>query len=783
MTSSNRVDASSPFLDELRTYASKGFDGSISAAANGLEVIVYLEAEQVIAVYSPQFTFPTHELAVAYTGIEPTGEDHLRWLYERINSDTEGKGLGADDVDRIVRNWSYGLLASALTWRNPKVRRNRKATVATNKFYPTPWQVVLADVTARVDDLVSSWAILTDYLAAHEDFAGGARPASVACSKLVLQAPGHPLLVGKAPVDEVARTLGTTRHELLSAAARVLLSGGTLQPALMATSGGLPVYPVPESLEDPSNEWASIEAVAEVERPAVEAPPEDVVEAEAEPELEPQTEQHDADLDDVYAELGVEVVEPDLSVPEPAVETLTDNPLEGAVEVAHVTDVALAEDALSSSGAAQMRTWVDASVNDRERALRESVYQQALVAAAAEASTRLGELESKIIELEAKAADAQTGQQEVEAAAAEADAARAQVEVAETRLRAIEAEGLVYLAAERSVQQQLEQARDHAVQAQDDVEAAQRALAAAQESLQAAQAHVAHTESELDSVSQDAQAQYHLPLALAVEGRDEVTRTVLEPAQARLDRVSAEVVLVSQAATDLVDEVMTVGYEAELGLRVVRDLDDTGQVDSDPLVASLRTLHERLTAVLDGMPELTGQPAATATSQVPVEQAEAPAVDGSIDSALEDLLVGHDTDVGLDEVEQEPLMHHADELAQVEEFTEVPQATFDQLEADPVLADISAGLALSADPVEGAADSDAVDAFEQVLADLDDSGESDELDDILDQVAGTTAGQTEVMPVEDAPQVTFDEILADQAPEPTWNGAVVQWASVEAEHS
>lgn len=816
MTSSNRVDAASPFLDELRTQASKGFDGSVSASANGLEVVVYLAEGEVYAIHSPQFTFPSRELAVAYTGVEPTGEDPLRWLYEHIDPDRHGQGLSADDVDRIVRNWSYGLLASALTWRNPKVRRQRKSTTTGNKFLRTPLQVVIADVTARVDDLVSSWAVLTDYLASLDDFPKGARPASVACGKLFVVAPGHDLLKVQRPIDEVARVLGTTRYELVSAAARVLLSGGQLHVGLAETSPDMPAYPVPEWLEDPANEWASVEAAAEAERPALDLVPEPTPEPEPEPEpAEPEAETslYDSfDLDE-EPEQDETLVEPVLEV---ALEPVDDNPLEGAVELAHSTDIEPAGDPLTHSGAAQWARWRASSRDERERAVRDDIYEQAVLAAVQKANERLAVLAEKVTELESAASTAVAHREE--AAAAEHAAAQAQVQydAAGAEVHRIEVDGEVYRNAQESANRELAAALDSVAVSQEDVAAAERALAAARERLAANQAGAAEAEHVLQQAEHALQVHYHEPLAQAQDALATLERDVVAPARERLEAAIDHVRAALASAADLANDVYAVGYEAELGIRVVRDIDDSGQIDSDPLVAQLRTEHERLSAVLDQLPELLQDEQDGTDEQTVAEEpvAQMSAGDG-FDDVLGDLDAQHETTDGdafaelLDETvatpeddlqEETPEPSHqsapVDEslLLGLDDEPAVERQGNDDLDsllddAEPSSSDeavIDAGSSplpdFGFDDVDdvfsvatGADEREETDDLTSLLSDAaDDSAADHDVDDLdeLSMLAGETGGSLPSVP-------TFDEVLSDTMPPSTWNGQTADWGRVE----
>lgn len=821
MTSSNRVDASGPFLDELRTLAAKGFDGSVSATANGLEVAVYLTGGEVYAIQSPQFTFPSRELAVAYTGVEPVGDDPLRWLYETINAaDDQGRGLRADDVDRIVRNWSYGLLASALTWRSPKLRRQRKVTASGSKFMPTALQVVLADVTARVDDLVSSWAILTDYLATLPEFAAGARPASVACSKLVLEVDGHPLLAHAHPVDEVARRLGTTRYELLSAAARVLLSGGQVKASLGQLSGDLPAYPVPESLEDTTNEWASVEATAAAERPALER--DDSVDAS-----------EDADPSHVAAEQGEDVEKMDYAalleqaqvVPTPVVDeelqedhsdpadllatsvapadpdALDENPLEGAVEVYAPSDALTAPgDPLSPTGAAQWRQWVAAVESERERSVRDDIYRQAVQAAIRTAQDRLAALESKIDELDAAAAEANSSREAAADADADARAAEAERETAEAEARRIAEEGEAYLRTEESARQEADAAAAAVAASQEEVEAAERALAEARERLRERRATQDEATLVLQGAADAARVHYHEPLAVAQQAVSELERDVVAPARERRDRAVEAAHAAAAVAEGLVDEVHAVGYETEVGILAARDIDDTGEFDSDPLVVKLEELHGRMQAIVSVPAAIAAAAAQDADesdgdSVVDAELVDEREQDASTDeptSDLDDSLAGLDEAVAANLATESADADALDELAQslgIDEGQQADGAAPVEQPADdlddpevPEDDDLHGFLAAAgiADTPELADTSDNVgDAVDETDAgawgavdESDDADPADEFERLLSLAqTDSTGASDDAVP----PAPTFDQVLSDEMPQAQWNGQTVQW--------
>src|SRR5665647_2615865 len=143
--------------------------------------------------------------------------------------------------------------AGALTWSKPKINRNRKAELTGNKILPTPWQVVSADIAARVDGLESSWSVVCDALVA----AGiPAVSAARACGMLAVRIDGNRLFNGAESLDQVAGRAGLSRYRVLEELSRAILSGATPQ-FLQATPPAEPLL-IPEHWEDPARAWGAI---------------------------------------------------------------------------------------------------------------------------------------------------------------------------------------------------------------------------------------------------------------------------------------------------------------------------------------------------------------------------------------------------------------------------------------------------------------------------------------------------------------------------------------------
>lgn len=268
-TPPTRIEQSSPLLAEIRSGSAKSITGAIVATYQGVEVSVWIEEGALVAVHSPSYRPPAKELVERLSGRTSTD------LADPLGEAYRAGWLTADQVDAAVCDYAYGLLASALTWRKPKIRRRPKARVEHDRLLPgrqVPWQVAVTDVTARVDELVSSWAVITEALAAARM---DPRPASHACSRLVAKVESHPLLSTGLPVDAAARALGTTRQVLLSEIARAILRGQMptfeVVPVAVGSSPGEGVL-VPEELEAAESQWATVEATARVNTAGVSLP-------------------------------------------------------------------------------------------------------------------------------------------------------------------------------------------------------------------------------------------------------------------------------------------------------------------------------------------------------------------------------------------------------------------------------------------------------------------------------------------------------------------------------
>lgn len=582
------LDASSALLREIRTSADRGFTGSITARAGSREVSVYLTGGDVYAVHSPDLQPPSGETE--------TDEAH-------------------------TRDWAYGLLAAALTWPRTKTARARKKTTEVHTFAPTPWQVVLADLSARIDDVVTAWGAIIETLAANGI---AKRPASTAGTRLLVAAPEHELLTGQATIDQTARDRGLTRATVLREIAAIVLAGRGEQ--LHFSIAPDPAEPaellVPESLEDPSGEWGSVEHLDIEPAPApmlaIEAahPPtrstistEDSSESEymdhyeSHPGPDDQAEalvEDDAAMQ--YQGLGPQE-QPEQHHDELSPEATEDiEPFNGPDAVAP-GEVAKfdAEHAARMTGADAFQAWLSGAEDQDDRDLREHIFIETLHTCARTARSKLQGLEAKVQEYESTLASLPRATEAVRASRAELDEARRQTDQIEDYIERL-------LQQEESLIEEAEKAKSFAAasgrsvqEAREAVEAAKRELARREQ--EEHEAAIAEARA-IDTARQAVGAVNELrtgPMSEASKQRELNAQDVLGPAQRTYEAAKA-------VADDAHRDVLTArqsaqlaGREATQSVRMVAEMDDRGLSDVSSLITQLQHLHGRATQEVEGL--------------------------------------------------------------------------------------------------------------------------------------------------------------------------------------
>lgn len=373
VTTTSRVDATAPVLAQLVDAAMRGFTGSLEVSSRDstgrdLQLVVWLEDGSICAVHSPGWVPPAAEYVLHRTGYDfsQQAESPFKLAYETV---VDGQPLlTAADLDAPRRDWAYGLLASSLTWPKPKFKRVKKVTSGTNRINPSPWQLVTADVAARVDGLESAWRVVCESLEA-----AGIRPVSAgrACAVMGVLIGGHPLFDGSECLDQVAGRSGLSRYTVLEELSRAILSGAVPQ----FTQAGAPAVQmaVPEFWEDPANAWGWVaEAPVQLVEAAVPVEPEVVPEP-----VDEQAAESELDMEPVLPEGYVEpelMVEPEPDEPEPATEPEPDTESEPVVEPELKITLAVEPDPTCARDL--INGWLQGSTSERDAAVRGQIVSR-----------------------------------------------------------------------------------------------------------------------------------------------------------------------------------------------------------------------------------------------------------------------------------------------------------------------------------------------------------------------------------------------------------------------
>jgi len=624
----NRVDESAPLLRELRDAANKGATGYVSASGPASEVRVYLDAGQVYAVHSPQFTFPVEQLVADRTGgPAPDGVHPLAHLSQSGVLGDPNESL--DVIERIILDWSYGLLASALTWTGAKVKfhSQRKAEANGPKFLPKAWQIVIQDVTSRVDDLTSSWDVITRDLVAR---GMAPRAASYACDILVASVPGDPLLDGRRPVDEIAWATGSTRSTVLGRIASAIIEGRPIDFHPSGPTVELPQACVPESLEDPQAEWAPASTAADLPQPepvAADAVEEVVAddltdELDALPDFveQPQPYAEPEAADDLEDALADPEPQPD---PEPVVDPEPD-----AYDVLNATDgyeepAGLPVTYESVQAGNPLHAWVQGAPQGVDHDLRQAVVDHAAQAAAQQAQDHLEALRSAVDAYDVARNDLTTASEQAQRAREREAAAAAQLEEATRQLDAVRTAGQAVIAQRDEVAGRAQGADLAAQAARDGVAAARRALdeAVAREAQAAADAKEARAA--LEAAEADVEREVGEPLRAAEANVDHTRDDVLEPARKQAQDLADGLRMVQESVAAAEEHVMASGSLAERAVGVLATIEAPEVTRSQPLMDQLRALHGRVQELsggeVDPQPQTVPSITELSVPQVPFE--------------------------------------------------------------------------------------------------------------------------------------------------------------------
>lgn len=516
--STERVDATHPVLAQIVDAASRGFTGSVDIAATDsvgrdLQVSVYLDEGSINAVHAVGWEPPAAEYVRFATGhdFSDREEPAFKLAYETPGDDGQPL-MDSDAIDRARRAWAYGLLAATLTWDRPKLSRTKKAMPAGNRIIPSPWQRVMADISARVEGMQSGWQVVCDALQT-----AGIPPVSAghAGGGLAVLISGHPMFDGTASLDRVAGQNGLTRYAVVDELSNQIVSGVPVD-FRPAAADDAPIL-IPEHWEDPARPWGR----ASVTLPVVEvdqAPdPEPAGELEPEPEME--LEEPVTDDEFLMATLGGGEVEQSGArdaevdvVPEP------------------VTPIGAAPSEPSDADAL-LTQFLSESTDDGDALVRGSIVRRLRDSAQEEAERR----DAEVAQLEREAQQARQNEQRSAAAVAAADRelddAKGAMAQAAAEVERLTAEHADHIESARVAQE----AADTAEQVVSDV----------QEQILALRAQVA----ELEQREAQARTAAATARATAEEARsqvDQVAGPVLQQANDIVERVRIKVLVPAQ---------------------------------------------------------------------------------------------------------------------------------------------------------------------------------------------------------------------------------------------
>lgn len=590
------VDESAPLLRELRDAADKGFTGALDATAGDRQVSIYLEDGEVRAIQSAQFEFPMAQLAENLMG-EPVPEGAHPLQHLSTSGALGEPHIALERIDGLISDWSYGLLASALTWTGAKTSRRKKAEATGTRMYPKDCRLVIQDVTARVDELVTSWDVISAELARRDM---DPRPASHAAPILVATVPGDPDLDGTRSVDEVAYWTGTTRGTILSRIAAAIISGTPgvdFHPA--HPESDLPTYPTPESMEDPSNEWARPPATLAAARA-----PEPTPEPEPAPVAQPVDEFAsllESSVFDVADEPAVAaepepVAQPFEPEPEPVTQPFEPEPEPLPVEP-YLVAQPVAPPFEPGDGGSILREWVDQAEPGVEHEVREAVLAETTKAASNLAAQKVEALDEAVLTYEQANADLAQAQGRVESANADLAQAQAMAAEAEHVVACVREQGQAALDGLTLAQRAEAEAAAQAALAEAQVAEARAALERAEASRRDASGHIEKVRAGVASAQAEVERTVGVPLRAAEAELEKVRVEIVEPTQAQLESLLAGVEAVRASLGGAEESVQAVGAQAEKSINVLALLEAPRPHASEQLFDRLRQLHERVSAV------------------------------------------------------------------------------------------------------------------------------------------------------------------------------------------
>ncbi|GEL47145.1 hypothetical protein CHO01_22610 [Cellulomonas hominis] len=584
-----RIDERSRLLRELREAAGKGFTGAIEVLAPGRDITVYLDNGKVRAIQSGQFEPPATQLAECLTGQRvPEGVNPLQFLSESgvlgHSEDPELRKVEAlDAIEGFIADWSYGLLASALTWTGAKVTRRKKVEVSSGvRLFPKDQSVVIQDVTARVDQLITAWEVVSRALAA-QGFPP--RAASHGAPLLVAEVPGDAAFDGTRTIDELAYTTGTSRCTILSRLSEALLAGGaavefsTAEPQTL-----MPEFPVPEALEDPDNEWAV----------AIAVPVAPVQSDLTEPPAEVAPEPADSAFDEL-AHLDLEIVnpvEPSLPAAEPTWYATSPAPVPVPVDAPAPAPVATP---------IVLRDWVEQAGTPLELEVRQSILAEVTKTAATTAADLVEQLDAAVEAFRRASANLTDARSQVAIAENELQRAKASARGAEAKVESIREQGREVLDGLAAAQASEEAAARVEADAQSEVDRAREALQLLEQlhaSAKAQSAAARRAAAEADARVESALGE---PLRAAEAELAEVRTRVVDPTRVRLDALLAGVAAAQAGVTDAEERTLEVGARADKSIHVLSSLEAPGPGMAPSLFTRMTAAHEAVSG-LRGVP-------------------------------------------------------------------------------------------------------------------------------------------------------------------------------------
>lgn len=609
----------SPLVRETSKLADKNFTGSITATSGERSVSVYLRDGDVVGVSSPGFKAPEGAYVRYRTGREDLANSENPLLGAIQAYDENGAVLiDATEVGDFRRDWAYGLLASALTWDNPRITKTKdEQPPANSKIEHTQWSEVKASVDSRIQNLLMSWTTICRYLIErYTDNApfysaseGAAQIGALVKDSRMFTGPGESL-------DGVATRVGYSRYRTLRELAKILRNGGTpvrIGPYTQSGDLGTAVL-VPELLEDPNNEHVTKEklqssiadetsdfsSVPQAELPQIEPAPAVVEEDDSLRDINSivtfeRTEGHlDDDIDD-GVDFGIDLPEGEVDAdPEP--EVVVEPTEEQGVELDHED---FGQEITSRHEVHKLAEWA-VNRDPDERELRGEILQGMILSSAQKASEGLDELDSvtddfaTVVDAQ-RLALAESKRAAENFARAEEVVSQRQHEASETR---VWAEGVI--AEEARAVRAAKSASDEVDAVREAIEEAKRVLAEREAALDPAIAEASRTQDESHVLRDRILNEVNPALAKADAAVEEAHTNLLNPATLVLGKAREAV----QARTDERDAAQVRVYDK--GSSVARSLEvaatmaeltPEGAEVIDPLAERFQSIRDRFGSI------------------------------------------------------------------------------------------------------------------------------------------------------------------------------------------